>query len=379
MMRAVIAAGIGALLFGLFTAFPVSATQIGVNLSVPDSITQSPAYISCGGNGATSAATLLYVARCLINSGDYMAAAIVVHAVGYDWTQELNAPDYYDNSNVDVPTNGIEQIQEALKYLEDKERLNPEYPNGAAAGDDCKHSAISHALEPPNGVLLKARLDAIAILDTDKPMYEAGAFNIFRQAVDFLGTADGNDLVGQCYFSKGEWGKALDYFRSAVHLDTTPTPEQYWHLAIISERLGHRSAAVSYIRNAYNSLTGQDGSNSRQIKYDYNRLGAAKIDARANLQVERNAEREAAAKAHQQLAENHEYWDGISYDERRVIEHYGGTRDSNDDARPCNVSVDDNAYVGRILIWYYDCITPGGIGKESWEFVNGKLQEHQTL
>jgi hypothetical protein len=61
---------------------------------------------------------------------------------------------------------------------------------------------------------------------------------------------------------------------------------------------------------------------------------------------------------------------GMSADQKRIYDERGS---------PCHITSSDDSYVGRIEIWNYDCVAGGIIGKEQFEFVNGRLTNHMTL
>jgi hypothetical protein len=71
------------------------------------------------------------------------------------------------------------------------------------------------------------------------------------------------------------------------------------------------------------------------------------------------------------------YWRGLSEDERQVVEAKDGMAYANTDARPCHVTYDHSS-VGEIEIWYYNCVTPGGVGSSSYTFVNGNLTDNAS-
>lgn len=183
--------------------------------------------------------------------------------------------------------------------------------------------------------------------------------------------------IARNYFASADWKDALKAYRDFAHDPQGQSlADVYWHLAIASDHLGDSSGAAKYIRQSMHDISDSDAAALKgQIKYDYNRLGGAKLDA----QIVASTKREALAEAHAALADEHSYWDGLSYDEQQVVTRYGGSRDSNDDARPCNVSVSDSSYIGELVIWYYDCSDEDSIGRESWTFVNGTLTEHTTI
>lgn len=188
----------------------------------------------------------------------------------------------------------------------------------------------------------------------------------------YLHSWQGQESTAICEFNRHNWDRALSLFQSVFR---TGAPDDIrglaaWHSAIAADHLKRHSDAARFIAVAYRAIpNGASGVSKEQIRYDYNRLGGEKLDANARQ-----------AEAHQELAENHEYWDGISADERRVIKLNGGTRDDSDFARPCHVS-ESTSSLGDLIIWYYNCIGDNndGIGTTSYEFLNGSFQGQTTL
>jgi hypothetical protein len=213
--------------------------------------------------------------------------------------------------------------------------------------------------------------------------------------------------MAECNFSSGHYAGAISYYRKVTvkYFDTAkvydveglqdanadgeiPGDIFLWHAALAFERVNDSADAAAAIRQAH-ELTEDtsdwkvsQGSRDPRIIADYQRLDHDEIVrqqqeqkkkqaelARAKARAQARERAEAARQARLEAAAESAFLAILPPDERRVRKNRG---------EPCHTS-SSNSSLGVFEIWYYDCISPGGIGRESYTFHNGHLEDYSRF
>jgi hypothetical protein len=147
-----------------------------------------------------------------------------------------------------------------------------------------------------------------------------------------------------------------------------------WHeYALVLDSMGRKREADHAIATAYRIALqiGRQG----EVESDYKRLGKASIErakaaaaaARIAFAAKAQALRKAAAAA--DFAARNSLLSRFHGEERTLVAAKG---------EPCRISTSENS-MGWIQIFWYNCIGSGGIGSESYTFMNGRMVDHTTL
>jgi hypothetical protein len=174
--------------------------------------------------------------------------------------------------------------------------------------------------------------------------------------------------VGECYFARGDFKSAAPWYDAIANPAAIEWPkdlarpafltslaDQTFHAALAYWKLGNNPKADQWIRAANAANTAHDPN----ITAVYKKIDAGREDR------ERAADHEAFVAA--VTADNKAFARSYTGDQREIALTRG---------RPCRITTSDNAYVGHLVIWHYDCVS--SVGRETYTFVNGKLKDHTT-
>jgi hypothetical protein len=176
---------------------------------------------------------------------------------------------------------------------------------------------------------------------------------------DYL-SPTGKVQVAMCLAEMGDWGDSKSIVDELLSNPRTTNATLFYVQAFLNLRLNHEADSLISIEKAFTAKP----EDQKIIAFFKEHFPKAYESERSTL-ISRNT--------------SNIYWSGLSDDQRRTIRDNGGAQLDNENARPCHVSYSSNAYAGRIEIWYYNCISAGTIGKESYTFVNGILKDHTMI
>jgi hypothetical protein len=223
--------------------------------SIPAADIQRSDVKECGGVATMTLDEAYTTAECLEQNGHYVTAYTLLNIV----FARIESPDQ------------LETISDATDRLKHENFQHPQLPDVQnLASESCEAQAL--AVIERKGYASDWIREPTDIDDLNERAAEALS-------------QDPQPLVS-CLFHRKDWSSAIRILKAIDDSAIMDMGRPYyeWLLAIAFEKVGDRNQAKEHISNAYNDLTGLEdevsGTLLKQIKYDYNRLGAAKDNAR---------------------------------------------------------------------------------------------------